>query len=137
MAQAHDLLTARSWTSAHLTDVVERVLKAFAPTQVDVSGAAIEVSPKHALAISMALHELATNAIKYGALSCPEGRITVQWRVQKGMLYLDWEERGGPPVAPPTRKRIRQPAARTHHARFGRGSQSRLRCKRPPMLHYR
>ena len=65
---------------------------------------AIDVSPKHALALSLALHELATNATKYGALSCPEGRVSVQWGVQEGMLHLDWEESGGPPVAPPTQK---------------------------------
>jgi two-component sensor histidine kinase len=52
----------------------------------------------------MALHELAINATKYGALSCPEGRVSVQWGIERGMLQLDWEESGGPPVAPPTKK---------------------------------
>jgi two-component sensor histidine kinase len=87
-----------------LTDVVMRSLDAFTPAQVKMSGIAIDVSPKHALALSLALHELATNATKYGALSRPEGRVTVQWGVQEGMLHLGWEESGGPPVAPPTRK---------------------------------
>jgi two-component sensor histidine kinase len=64
MARAHDLLTLSA-------DVVERALDAFIPVQVSMSGGAIEVSPKHALALSLALHELATNAIKYGALSRP------------------------------------------------------------------
>jgi PAS domain-containing protein len=82
MAQAHDLLTERSWTGAHLTDIVQRILNTFAPTQLAISGPAVEVSARHALALSMALHELATNAIKYGALSCPEGRVTVRWRIQ-------------------------------------------------------
>lgn len=104
MAQAHDLLTLRAWTGANLTDVVMRALDAFAPAQVKMSGDAIDVSPKHALALSLALHELATNATKYGALSRPEGRVKVQWGVQKGMLHLDWEETGGPPVEPPTQK---------------------------------
>jgi PAS domain S-box-containing protein len=104
MAQAHDLLTLRAWTGANLTDVVMRALDAFTPAQVEMSGIAIDVSPKHALALSLALHELATNATKYGALSRPEGRVTVQWRVQEGMLHLGWEENGGPPVAPPTQK---------------------------------
>ena len=102
MAQAHDLLTSRTWTGANLTDVVMRALDAFTPTQVKMSGPAIDVSPKHALALSLALHELATNATKYGALSSPEGRVIVQWRVQESMLHLDWEESGGPRVAPPT-----------------------------------
>ena len=104
MAHAHDLLTERSWTGAHLTEIVQRILNTFAPTQLAISGPAVEVSARHALALSMALHELATNAIKYGALSCPEGHVAVQWRIQDATLHLDWEERGGPPVAYPTRK---------------------------------
>ena len=104
MAQAHDLLTLRTWTGANLSDVVTRALDAFPPAQVEMSGAPIDVSPKHALALSLALHELATNAIKYGALSCPEGRVSVQWGVQEGMLHLDWQESGGPPVGPPTQR---------------------------------
>jgi two-component sensor histidine kinase len=104
LAQVHDLLTVRAWSGANLTDVVTRALDAFPPTQVKMSGIAIDVSPKHALALSLALHELATNAIKYGALSCPEGQVGVQWNVRKGMLHLDWKESGGPPVAPPTQK---------------------------------
>jgi two-component sensor histidine kinase len=104
LAQAHDLLTVRAWTGANLTDVVVRALDAFTPTQVAMSGTAIDVAPKHALALALALHELATNAIKYGALSCPEGRVGVQWSVREGMLHIDWEESGGPPVSPPTQK---------------------------------
>ncbi len=104
MAQAHDLLTLRAWTGANLTDVVMRALDAFTPAQVQISGTPIDVSPKHALALSLALHELATNATKYGALSRPEGRVNVQWRVQEGMLHLGWEESGGPPVGRPTQK---------------------------------
>jgi two-component sensor histidine kinase len=104
LAQVHDLLTVRAWSGANLTDVVVRALDAFTPAQVKMSGTAIEVSPKHALALSLALHELATNAIKYGALSYPEGQVGVQWSVREGMLHLDWEESGGPPVAPPTQK---------------------------------
>lgn len=80
LARAHDLLTIRAWTGANLTDVVMRALDAFTPTQVKISGSCLDVSPKHALSLSMALHELATNATKYGALSCPEGRVSVQWR---------------------------------------------------------
>ncbi|KZD20422.1 MEDS domain-containing protein [Tardiphaga robiniae] len=104
LAEVHDLLTVRAWTGANLTDVVRRALDAFTPSQVETSGSPIEISPKHALALSLALHELATNAIKYGALSRPEGRVGVGWTVSEGILHLDWEESGGPPVAPPTRK---------------------------------
>lgn len=104
MARAHDLLTSRAWTGAILMDVVMRALDAFTLAQVNLFGGAVEVSPKHALALSLALHELATNATKYGALSCPAGRVTVQWSVQEGMLQLSWEETGGPPVSPPTQR---------------------------------
>lgn len=104
LAQAHDLLTPRAWTGANLTEIVMRALNAFTRAQVNISGAEVDVSPKHALALSMALHELATNATKYGALSCPSGRVSVQWQVEQAMLHLDWEESGGPPVALPTRK---------------------------------
>jgi two-component sensor histidine kinase/PAS domain-containing protein len=103
MAKAHDLLTARAWTGADLQDVVARTLDAFTPAHVTISGAGINVPPKHALSLSLALHELATNATKYGALSRPEGHVRVRWWMEDGTLRLDWEETGGPPVAPPTR----------------------------------
>ena len=104
MAQAHDLLSLRAWTGANLTDVVSRALAAFSSAKVTTSGSSVEISPKHALALSLALHELATNATKYGALSCAEGRVGLQWDVQDGMLHLDWQESGGPPVSPPAHK---------------------------------
>ncbi|HXC55098.1 MAG TPA: MEDS domain-containing protein [Rhizomicrobium sp.] len=104
LAQAHDLLTSRSWAGANLNDLAVRTLEAFAPTQVTMFGDPVDVSPKHALALSLALHELATNAIKYGALSCPEGRVSLKWHVHRGTLHLDWEESGGPRVVEPTRK---------------------------------
>lgn len=104
LAKAHDLLTARAWTGADMKDVVMRVLDGFAPTQVEIAGPALDVSPKHALALSLALHELATNAAKYGALSCADGRVSVRWHSSDGVLHLEWRETGGPAVAPPTRK---------------------------------
>jgi two-component sensor histidine kinase len=104
MAQAHDLLTLRAWTGADLKDVVKRTLDTFSPAQMKMSGIALDVSPKHTLALSLALHELATNATKYGALSRPEGRVCVEWCAQDGLLRVNWEESGGPRVAPPLRK---------------------------------
>ena len=104
MAQAHDLLTSRAWTGANLTDVVMRAVDPFTPAQVNIFGPSVDLSPRHVLALSLALHELATNATKYGALSRAEGRVCVQWNVKEGMLRLNWEESGGPPVATPTQK---------------------------------
>jgi two-component sensor histidine kinase/PAS domain-containing protein len=104
MAQAHDLLTSRAWTAANLMDVVMRSVGPFTPAQIRISGPAIDVSAQHVLALSLAIHELATNAAKYGALSRPEGRVDLGWQVQDGTLSLHWEESGGPPVARPARK---------------------------------
>ena len=104
MAKAHDLLIARSWESTSLDDVVTSALEAFSPEQVQISGSAVDISARQTLALSMGLHELATNATKYGALSCPEGRVAVRWQRQGDRLLLDWEESGGPTVTPPAEK---------------------------------
>jgi two-component sensor histidine kinase/PAS domain-containing protein len=104
MGKAHDLLTSRNWIGANLNDIVTRAVEALHPGQVTMSGPAIDVSPKHALALSLALHELGTNATKYGALSCSEGSVKVWWDLEDGSLQMHWEEVGGPPVAIPKRK---------------------------------
>jgi len=104
LARAHDLLTMRNWTGADLRDVVHRAMEPFAAARLDISGPSVEVSPSHTLALSLGLHELATNAAKYGALSAPEGRVEVRWTSALGKLKLSWRESGGPRVAPPTRR---------------------------------
>ena len=68
-------------------------------------GPNVVLEPNTAQTIAMTLHELATNAAKYGALSVPEGRVQVEWsRTEDGGLVLRWAENGGPPVKPPTRR---------------------------------
>jgi len=104
MARAHDLLMSRSWTAASMRQVVERALDAFPPEQVDLTGPDVDVSPSQALALSLALHELATNATKYGALSTGHGRVSVAWRTSDDRLYMEWQESGGPLVEAPSRK---------------------------------
>jgi PAS domain S-box-containing protein len=104
LARAHDLLTDRSWAGADLKAVVARALDPFAAAQFTLAGPSIEIPPRHALALSLALHELATNAAKYGALSAPAGRVAVAWEGVGRIVRLSWRETGGPPVAPPTRK---------------------------------
>jgi two-component sensor histidine kinase len=110
LAAAHDLLTRESWIGADLQEVVERGLGPFAGdgSRVELGGPPIRLSPRQALAISMALHELATNAVKYGSLSSTEGRIRVDWgeagQAGTADFWLKWEESGGPPVTPPARK---------------------------------
>lgn len=71
----------------------------------DLSGPDLQIAPKTAISFALAIHELATNAVKYGALSRPEGHVSVRWRVMKShkgrRLRLEWQEQGGPPVTPP------------------------------------
>ncbi|CAN7619734.1 PAS domain-containing protein [Phenylobacterium sp. LjRoot219] len=104
LASAHDLLTAQSWHGAPLSDVVARAMTAFeaTPHAISLSGPPIWLSAPRALALSFALHELATNAAKYGALSAVGGRVTIRWSSIAGELNLRWIERGGPPVTTPT-----------------------------------
>ncbi len=104
LAGAHDLLTDRSWSGADLNDLVARVIAPFGSGQINVEGPSLDVSPKQALALSLALHELATNAAKYGALSRPAGRVELRWEVQGEQLHLSWRETGGPPVVAPSRR---------------------------------
>ena len=110
LSRAHDVLTRESWEGADLRQVAIRALEPFASEQgrVSIDGPNVWLSPKQALAISMTLHELATNATKYGALSDDAGAVVVSWVVAPldgtGQLELTWTEHGGPPVLPPKRK---------------------------------
>ncbi|MGB7079510.1 MAG: HWE histidine kinase domain-containing protein [Xanthobacteraceae bacterium] len=104
LARAHDLLTDRNWAAADVADLVARAIAPFATGQIVHNGPALDVSPNQALAFSLALHELATNATKYGALSRPEGRVELCWKAKDDRLNLSWRESGGPPVAPPSRR---------------------------------
>lgn len=107
LAEAHDLLTRENWDGADLHEVTERLAALHGgPARFELSGPAVRLSPKTALSLSMALHELATNAIKYGALSVPGGRVRIDWDFAEGpgaeRLNLTWTESGGPPVISPT-----------------------------------
>jgi PAS domain S-box-containing protein len=109
LSQAHDLLTRERWHGADLGDVAERALRAFAadrPDRVRASGPRIRLRPGAALTLALVLHELATNAVKYGALSNDTGRVEVAWTLPDGedRMVLTWTESGGPPVVPPTRR---------------------------------
>jgi two-component sensor histidine kinase/PAS domain-containing protein len=104
LAAAHDLLTTQSWHGAPLSDAVAKAVSAFQTPgrPISISGPPVWLSAQRAMALSLALHELATNAAKHGALSRPEGRVAIRWGVAAGELNLSWGERGGPPVTPPT-----------------------------------
>jgi PAS domain S-box-containing protein len=105
LASAHDLLTAESWESAQLSSLIRATLRPFAiEDRLEVSGPDLRVRPQAAVSLALALHELATNATKYGALSNETGTIAVRWTVTKGELplfRLVWKERGGPQVVVP------------------------------------
>ena len=104
LAEAHDLLTVRNWSGADVADLVARAVAPFTISQISLDGPSLDVSPSQALALSLALHELGTNAAKYGALSCPEGRVELRWKVEDDRLNLSWSESGGPNVVPPSRR---------------------------------
>lgn len=106
LSKTHNLLNQTFWRSASLRDLVEQALAPHAgENQVAIAGEEVRLGPIAAVTLSMALHELAVNAAKYGALSAPSGQVRVSWRPSgPGRLRLEWEELGGPPVQPPSRR---------------------------------
>jgi PAS domain S-box-containing protein len=108
LGRAHQLLSEARWQGADLRRLVEEELLAFSlgeAARVSIKGADVALSPAAAQALAMALHELATNAAKYGALSVPVGRVAVSWmRGGAGGLTIRWAESGGPAVAKPSRR---------------------------------
>jgi PAS domain S-box-containing protein len=105
LARAHDLLTEHGWELTTLADVVRAALATWLPTEggaarirLDIREGASSsmISPRQAQALVLALHELTMNALKHGALSCPEGRVHVRCEVADGVLAVDWAEMGGP-----------------------------------------
>jgi len=104
LSTTHDLLTATSWQGAALRDVLLSELEPYAPGKYRLQGRDVELTPGETLALGLVVHELATNAAKYGALKAEAGCVTVRWRVAGGELRLTWRETGGPPVVPPTRQ---------------------------------
>ena len=108
LSNAHDQLTHRDWKAAPLQTLLETELEPYlreATSQVALEGPGILLSPRAHTAMALVVHELATNAAKYGALKEPQGRLTVRWRPEDhGDLHISWEEAGGPPLTPPTRR---------------------------------
>jgi two-component sensor histidine kinase len=109
LSKAHDVLTREHWEGAGMREIVRGALAAYAGAQdgrLHFEGPEIRVSPRAALTLSMALHELATNAVKYGALSNDKGRVSIDWHADRadGRFRLRWVESGGPPVTVPRRR---------------------------------
>lgn len=109
LAAAHNRLTASNWENAALSDIARDTLHADGvyKGRVDIVGPRVLLPPRQALALAMVLHELVTNAVKYGALSNDKGRVLVEWALgERGTpaLILNWTESGGPPVEAPERR---------------------------------
>jgi PAS domain S-box-containing protein len=104
MAAAHTLLTATRWRGAEIGNIAAAELAGLAHGQARWGGPDMVLSPRATNALTLALHELGTNAVKFGALSNDQGRVDVRWRaLTAGGFELVWLETEGPPVAPPTR----------------------------------
>ena len=106
LSRVHSLLTAQTWKGAELHDLIRDQLLhgAVDETRITAWGPPVSLEPQMTVHVALMLHELGTNAVKYGALSVPGGWVTIGWRVEDRDLHLRWEERGGPPPrAPVTR----------------------------------
>ena len=106
---SHDLLIRESWTGAGCRTLIENAILAFQTVglkQFNITGDNIAISSGPAVALSMVIHELSTNALKYGALSVPDGRVSIVWTVDlaANRFKLAWIESGGPAVVEPQKK---------------------------------
>ena len=109
LADAHDLLTQQSWVTVSVRDVVERALAPFKQSdrrRFALEGPEFHLHPSNALLLAMVVHELGTNAVKYGALSSETGYVAISWSLspKRDKLHLEWMETGGPPASPPQKK---------------------------------
>lgn len=103
LSRAHDLLTQAETESVDLPNVVARALSPFRLSddgRISICGPPAQVEHNRALLLSIVLHELGTNAVKYGALSEPGGAVAIEWSIESGLLSLRWDERGGPEPDP-------------------------------------
>lgn len=114
LASAQDMLTSNGWVSSDLRSIIEKAIAVHADSRerFKLSGPAVEIESQVAMALALTVHELSTNATKYGALSIPSGSVEIEWTVDPaapnsdGLIPLSftWKERNGPPVVPPERR---------------------------------
>jgi two-component system, chemotaxis family, CheB/CheR fusion protein len=101
MARSYSALSRENWTDVDLRELATEELDGLGDGRIDLKGPEMRLKPKQAVSIGMVLHELATNASKYGALSKSDGRVRLAWRRVDGQLFIDWREQDGPAVVPP------------------------------------
>lgn len=126
LGKAHDMLIHGAAGHAYVEDIVGDTLALYDDTRLKFSGPKVEIAPRSALSLSLILHELGTNAAKYGSLSTSEGMIEIQWTVSNDaepVFEIVWQEIGGPQVAEPSR---RGAGSRLIMAGLGGGSQVSL-----------
>jgi PAS domain S-box-containing protein len=106
LASAHDLLTRSRWEGASFDDLARAAVGHYNDPdgRLAIDGPSFRLLPKAAVSLVLVLNELATNAAKYGALSCPAGRVSVGWALADGLLRIEWREEGGPPARAPERR---------------------------------
>jgi PAS domain S-box-containing protein len=105
LAQSSTLLAREDWRGVALDELVAAQVAPFAAAErFELSGPKVILTPKAVQNLGLALHELGTNAVKYGALSVPAGRVRVNWAIEGDSLRVVWKEQGGPPVPPPRRQ---------------------------------
>ncbi|MCW2392084.1 PAS domain S-box-containing protein [Sphingobium sp. B1D7B] len=105
LSKAHSLLSEATWKAASLRELIHGQfdMGVVGPDRLSATGPDVDLEPEPSLHLSMVLHELVTNALKYGALSTAEGQVALNWTLEDEQLHLEWVERGGPPVSPPSR----------------------------------
>jgi PAS domain S-box-containing protein len=104
LGNIHAVLTQRSWDSADLHEIITSAISPHNSTErrlFEIDGPMLRLAPQAAVTLSMAVHELCTNAVKYGALSAPSGSVEIKWSVDDNQFRWRWQERSGPPVIPP------------------------------------
>lgn len=106
LAANQDVLVRRSWSDIPVSEMIEAQMLSLGDSRAQVhwEGPEVMLSPGAAESLAMAFHEMGTNALKYGALSVPEGRVNLNWSLSQGRFVIGWTERGGPPAEPPTRQ---------------------------------
>jgi PAS domain S-box-containing protein len=110
LGKAHDILNKTRWTKASLHEVIASSITVVQGDRISVDGPPLPINPKAALSMALAVNELATNALKYGALSTTSGRVDIRWSVEpqqsddKPSFRWTWQESGGPKVTPPKRR---------------------------------